>query len=99
MFERYTEQARRTIFFARYEAAQFASSTIETEHLLLGLIREDRNLSRRFLENAEGPESLRKSIERRSPRTEETSTSIDIPLSSECKRILAYSAEEAEKLG
>jgi len=35
MFERYTERARRAIFFARYEASQFGSVTIETEHLLL----------------------------------------------------------------
>jgi len=41
MFERFTEQARRTIFFARYEASQFGSTQIESEHLLLGLIRED----------------------------------------------------------
>jgi hypothetical protein len=39
MFERYTERARRVIFFARYEAVQFGSTTIESEHLLLGLIR------------------------------------------------------------
>ena len=38
MFERYTEKARRVIFFARYEASQFGSPYIETEHLLLGLV-------------------------------------------------------------
>jgi hypothetical protein len=42
MFERYTEKARRTIFFARYEASQFGSPYIETEHILLGLLREGR---------------------------------------------------------
>ena len=41
MFERYTEKARRVIFFARYEASQFGSPYIETAHLLLGLLRED----------------------------------------------------------
>jgi ATP-dependent Clp protease ATP-binding subunit ClpC len=40
MFERYTEGARRTVFFARYEAAQIGSVYIETEHILLGLLRE-----------------------------------------------------------
>ena len=40
MFERYTEKARRVIFFARYEASQFGSPYIETHHLLLGLLRE-----------------------------------------------------------
>jgi hypothetical protein len=40
MFERYTERARRVIFFARYEASNYGSRHIETEHLLLGLLRE-----------------------------------------------------------
>ena len=43
MFERYTEKARRVIFFARYEASQFGSPYIETEHLLLGLLREAKD--------------------------------------------------------
>ena len=38
MFERYSEKARRVIFFARYEASRFGASYIETEHLLLGLL-------------------------------------------------------------
>ena len=42
MFERYTERARRVLFFARYEATQLGSTSIETEHLLLGLIREGK---------------------------------------------------------
>ena len=41
MFERYTEKARRSVFFARYEASQYGNPYIETEHLLLGLWRED----------------------------------------------------------
>jgi ATP-dependent Clp protease ATP-binding subunit ClpC len=41
MFERYTERARRAVFFARYKASQHASANIEPEHLLLGLIREN----------------------------------------------------------
>ncbi len=44
MFERYTEKARRVIFFARYEASQFGAPAIEPEHLLLGLMREDKTL-------------------------------------------------------
>jgi hypothetical protein len=49
MFERYTEKARRVIFFARYEASQFGSPYIESEHLLLGIVREDKTLTNRFL--------------------------------------------------
>ncbi len=46
MFERYTEKARRTIFFARYEASVVGSPYIETEHLLLGLLRESSGILR-----------------------------------------------------
>jgi len=92
MFDRFTEKARRVIFFARYEASQFGSACIETEHLLLGLLREDRALASRFLR------SIRKQIEAHTTLREKVSTSVDLPLSHECKRVLAYAAEEAERL-
>jgi len=98
MFERYTEKARRTIFFGRYEASQYGSPYIETEHLLLGLVREDKALTSRFLRGASDVESIRLQIDNATTTREKTSTSIDLPLSNECKRILAYAAEEAERL-
>jgi ATP-dependent Clp protease ATP-binding subunit ClpC len=54
MFERYTEKARRVIFFARYEASQYGSPYIETEHLLLGSLREDKVLTNRLLRDPDG---------------------------------------------
>jgi Clp amino terminal domain, pathogenicity island component len=45
VFERYTEKARRTIFFTRYEASRFGSPQIESEHLLLGVLRESHALT------------------------------------------------------
>lgn len=99
MFERYTEKARRVIFFARYEASQFGSPYIETEHILLGLLREDKALTNRFLRAHMAVESIRKQIEKNTAIREKVSTSVDLPLSNECKRVLAYSAEEAERLG
>ena len=99
MFERYTETARRVIFFARYEASQFGSPYIETEHLLLGLLREDKALSNRFLTRSDASEeSIRRQIEENTTIREKTSTSVDLPLSNECTRVLAHSAEEAERL-
>ena len=98
MFERYTEKARRVIFFARYEASQYGSPSIETEHLLLGLMREDKGLTNRFLRSHSSIDSIKKEIEGRTIIREKVSTSIDLPLSAECKRILAYSADEAERL-
>ena len=98
MFERYTERARRVIFFGRYESSQFGSMTIETEHLLLGLLREDKDLLNRFLPQTTGAESVRKAIESRITARTKVPTSIDLPLSNECKRILGWANEEAERL-
>ncbi len=98
MFERYTEKARRTIFFGRYEASQFGSPHIETEHLLLGLLREDKALANRFFHSHAAVEGIRTQIEGHTAPATKTPTSIDLPLSHECKRVLAYAAEEAQRL-
>ncbi len=98
MFERYTEKARRTIFFARYEASASGSPFIETEHMLLGLLRENAALSTRFFRSQTAPEVLRNEIARERPPRPSFSTSVDVPLSNESKRVLAYAAEEAERL-
>lgn len=97
MFERYTEKARRVIFFARYEASHFGSPYIETEHLLLGILREDKWISMRAIPNYSA-ESIRQEIEKATLSREPVATSIDLPLSNESKRVLAYAAEEAERL-
>src|ERR1700737_2114126 len=99
VFERYTEKARRVIFFARYEASQYGSPYIETEHLLLGLMREDKALANRFLRQQGSIESIRKEIEARITIRERISPSVEVPLSAECKRILNMAGEEAERLG
>jgi ATP-dependent Clp protease ATP-binding subunit ClpC len=99
MFERYTERARRVLFFARYEASQLGSVSIETEHLLLGLIREGKGLTSRIFSRSHlSLESIRKEIEGRTVFREKVSTSVEIPFSSETKRVLQYAAEEADRL-
>ena len=99
MFERYTERARRVLFFARYEASQLGSISIETEHLLLGLIREGKGLtSRIFARSHLSIENIRKEIEGRTVFREKVSTSVEIPFSAETKRVLQFAAEEADRL-
>src|SRR5437868_7334568 len=97
MFERYTEKARRVIFFGRYEASEFGSPYIEAEHLLLGLAREQRRMLQNLLPAFPNLSELHSEIETRSPAGQKISTSVDLPLSNESKRILAYAAEEAER--
>lgn len=98
MFERFTEAARRSIFFARHEASNLASGYIEAEHLLLALLREDQ-----LLQSVLPPGSsdkIRQQVESAiAPTTKRIPTNIDLPLSHEAKRILACAAEEAEVLG
>jgi len=99
MFERYTERARRVLFFARYEASQLGSVSIETEHLLLGLIREGKGLtSRIFARSHLSLENIRKEIEGRTVFREKVSTSVEIPFSAETKHVLQFAAEEADRL-
>src|SRR5262249_45063615 len=96
MFERYTERARRIIFFARYEASAFGSEVIETEHLLLGILREDPVIRGQLSSGA--IRKIRCEVEESTPSREKTSTSVDIPLSRDSKRALAYGAEESMAL-
>jgi ATP-dependent Clp protease ATP-binding subunit ClpC len=97
MFEKFTETARKVIFHARYEASQFGCKQIDTEHLLLGVFRADQALTFRLLQAPE-IQSIRERIEKQFPRREKVSTSMDIPVSQECKRVLTYAAEESTRL-
>jgi ATP-dependent Clp protease ATP-binding subunit ClpA len=98
MFERYTEKARRVIFFARVEAGELGSPYIETEHILLGLLREDKALTARFFPPGAVIDTIRMQVEGRTTVREKIPTSQDLPLSNECKHVLAYAAEEADSL-
>jgi hypothetical protein len=93
MFERYTESARRVIFFARYEASIYGSPYIETEHVLLGLLRQSPDLEPHL-----SRDSIRQEIEAHITKRERISTSIEVPLSADSKRVLNLAAEEAEQL-
>src|SRR6195256_565263 len=99
MFELFTENARRVIFFARYEASQYGSPYIETEHMLLGLLREDQALIGRFLGPTNVVAAIRTEIERQITSRERISTSVEVPLSQESKQVLTLAAEESDRLG
>lgn len=98
MFQRFTEKARRVIFFARFEASQYGSPSIETEHMLLGLLREDRPLTVKFLGGANVEQEIRAEIEKHIEKRERISTSVEMPLSGGCEKVLIKAAEEADRL-
>jgi Clp amino terminal domain, pathogenicity island component len=96
MFERYTEKARRSIFFARYEASEYGSHEIDTEHLLLGLMRENKNFYRWLPKSS--PEQIRRCIDECTVKQPRLSVSVDLPLSTSAKQVLKHAADEADHL-
>jgi enamine deaminase RidA (YjgF/YER057c/UK114 family) len=99
MFERYTERARRTLFFARYEASQLGSLSILPAHVLLGLIREAKGpVARIFSAAGLSPEQVRGHLESVTVFQKKTATSVELPFADSSKRLLLYSAAEADAL-
>lgn len=98
MFERYTEPAKRVIFYSRYMAAQTGSPKIETEHLLLGLLRADMVLAQRFLGSPWAAEQVWREVEHKKPLHPPIPAGVDLPLSPEGKHVLRLAAEEADQL-
>jgi ATP-dependent Clp protease ATP-binding subunit ClpC len=97
MFERYTEAARRVIFFARYEASVHGSPYICPEHIFLGVVRETRISVAALFGGEEKLESIRARVSAAAAKPDKISTAADLPLDNGSKRVLAYAAEEAER--
>jgi ATP-dependent Clp protease ATP-binding subunit ClpC len=99
MFEKYNEKARRALFFARYEASKLGSRVIESEHILLGVLREGEESVIELLQRFEiKPDDLRREIEGERVFVERISSTAELPLSEESKKVLAYASHEAESM-
>jgi ATP-dependent Clp protease ATP-binding subunit ClpC len=98
MFERYTERARRVIFWSKYIASQRGCPEIEEERLLLGLLREDMSLAERFLGTPWAVESVWRTVDQSRPVREKPLGPGDLPLPSGGKRVLAFAVEEADRV-
>lgn len=96
MFERYTEPARRVLFFARFEASQVHGFTIGPEHIVLGVLRESPAAVTRFIRPGADIGTLRRSLVPAPP--EVASTAVEIPFSSDAKAALARARDEADGL-
>lgn len=98
MFERYSEKAKRVIFFSRYEASQFGSPAIDTEHLLLGILREAPDL----VASVAGPDAIQKireGVREQCPIRDKISTSVDLPFSEAAKNALMSAEKQADQSG
>lgn len=102
MFERFSERARRVLFFARYEASQLGSVSIDSQHLLLGLVREGSDSRqppggrlRPFIRRL--PLNVRDQIAERAA-TGQGTTGAEIPFAAPTQRALQSASEEADRL-
>src|SRR5712691_1797482 len=99
MFERFTDQSRRVVVLAQEEARRLDHNYIGTEHLLLGMLREERGEAARALARAEiTTDAVRGRIEALVGRGE-TAPSGHIPFTPSAKESLELSLREALKLG
>ena len=100
MFERFTEPARRSLFFARYEASLLGSAAIETHHLLLGLLKDPDPSITQMLGTANvSVDALRQLIYARTGAgASPIALSVEIPFNWRVKHVLQYAVEEADRL-
>lgn len=99
MFERYTEHARRVLFFARYDLSHIGGRAITTEHLLLGLLREPIGVVGRVLATSNIPvPDLRRQLEEHMRHEDTVPTSAEVAFTEAAKRVLNVAAEEADCL-
>ena len=99
MFERFTERARQVVVLAQEEARTLKHNYIGTEHILLGLLREEEGLAARVLESLEiTVEEVRSQVIRIVGAGEEV-TSGQIPFTPRAKKVLELALREALSLG
>lgn len=98
MFERYSESARRALFFARYAVTQFGGDTIEPEHVVLGVLKGTPQAVARFTRSSGGVEALQQFLERTFSGGERAPDRAEIPFSQDTIRVLEQTVVEADAL-
>jgi ATP-dependent Clp protease ATP-binding subunit ClpA len=99
MFERFTERARRVVVHAQEEARELSHSYIGTEHLLLGLMREQESAGARALQELEiSQDAVREQVVQIVGRGKQAPSG-HIPFTPRAKKVLELSLREALQLG
>ena len=99
MFERFTERARHSIVLAQDEARTLKHNYIGTEHILLGLLREEEGLAARVLDSLDiTVEEVRAQVARIVGQGDEVTTG-QIPFTPRAKKVLELALREALSLG
>jgi ATP-dependent Clp protease ATP-binding subunit ClpC len=100
VFERFTERARQVVVLAQDEARALRHNYIGTEHILLGLLREEEGLAARVLESFDITiEEARARLVRVVPQGDEEVTAGQIPFTPRAKKVLELALREALALG
>ena len=100
MFERFTERARKLVVLAQDEARHFNHSYIGTEHLLLGLLREDEGVAAQALYSLNvNLDEVREQVESIVGYGGEGETGGQAPFTPRTKKVLELSLREALSLG
>jgi len=100
MFERFTEKGRKIILYAREEAERRNSEFLDTEHLLLAILKEEESIPVAILRKVGiAPENVRYEIEKKIASEGNLLTYGEIPFSPRAKKVLEYAIEEARLLG
>lgn len=98
MWQRFTERARKAVFYAQEEAQRFGEGYVSTEHLLLGLVREPDSVACRVLAKLGiEPERVRAEVEKQLP-TGDMRPSQDMTLTPRAKRVIDLAYDEARNL-
>src|SRR4051794_18933714 len=98
MFEKYTQASRRAVFFARHEATNAGHNQISPEHLLLGMLHDEGTRLDQLFQLRQNEPKFRQKIYELNPRREPLSRNQDLPLTNQCKKVLAHAAEEGHLL-
>ena len=99
MFERFTERARQVVVLAQDEARALKHNYIGTEHILLGLLREEEGLAARVLESLDiTVEEVRAQVARIVGQGDEVTTG-QIPFTPRAKKVLELALREALSYG
>ena len=99
MFERFTERARQVVVLAQDEARTLKHNYIGTEHILLGLLREEEGLAARVLDSLDiTVEEMRVQVARIVGQGDEVTTG-QIPFTPRAKKVLELALREALSLG
>ena len=99
MWQRFTERARRVVFFAQEEAGRLGENYVSTEHLLLGLVRENDSVAARILDRmGVSLGRIRSEIERQVTRGDGR-LGQDMQLTPRAKRVIDLAYDEARQLG